>query len=292
VVIVLAIAIAARVTRPILELRQQLVRLVRGDFEPIPLPRRDDELRDLIGSVNTLADELDASRRAIERSERLSLLGQLSGGLAHQLRNSVTGARIALQLHQRRCDRIDQDSLAVALRQLNITEAHLQRFLTVGQPSAPRRARCDLRETIDEVADLLAPACKHRGVDLQIDVDLGGQADLLADVDQLRQLLLNLLVNAIEAAGTGGWVRVELAALADAMVVRVVDSGRGLDPKLVDRLFEPFATAKPEGIGLGLSVARRIAESHGGAIRYLDGQPTTFEVTLPRDAVEPVDCRP
>ena len=90
VVILLAIVIAARLSRPILELRRQLSLLVQGDFQPVPLPQRNDELQDLVGSVNLLGDQLGELRRAIKRSERLAVLGQLSGGLAHQLRNSVT----------------------------------------------------------------------------------------------------------------------------------------------------------------------------------------------------------
>ncbi|HEV3136636.1 MAG TPA: HAMP domain-containing sensor histidine kinase [Pirellulales bacterium] len=281
VVIALSIAIAGRLSRPILELRRELSRLVQGDFQAVPLPERNDELRDLIGSVNVLGDQLDELRRVIKRSERLAVLGQLSGGLAHQLRNSVTGARLAVQLHQRHCHQIDPDSLAVALRQLAITESHLQRFLTVGQPRSPRRGRCDLRQTVADVAALVAPACHHRSVALQFDAALDGHVSLWADADQLRQLLLNLVLNGIEAASPGGWVRLELTHAPDATSVRILDSGPGPGRRLLDRLFEPFATGKPEGIGLGLSVAKTIAEAHGGTIRYIDDGPTCFEVVLP-----------
>ncbi len=288
VVIVLAIVIAARFSRPILELRQQLSRLVQGDFQPVPLPQRNDELRDLIGSVNVLGDQLDELRRVIKRSERLALLGQLGGGLAHQLRNSVTGARIAVQLHQRHCNEIDQDSLAVALRQLAITEAHLRQFLTAGQATAPRRGHCDLRKIVDDVADLLAPSCDHRSVAWQFVAPGAERFDLYADADQLRQLLMNLVLNGIEAAGPGGWVRIELARVGSVTILRVLDGGRGPEPSLLGRLFEPFATGKPEGIGLGLTVARRIAEAHGGTIRYIEEGSTCFEVVLP--AAAPTDA--
>ena len=101
VVAVLALVIASRLSRPIDQLRSQVGRLAQGDFQPVPLPARDDELRDLVGSVNSLAEQLDQLRQAIKRSERLALLGQLAGGLAHHLRNNVTGARLAMQFHQR-----------------------------------------------------------------------------------------------------------------------------------------------------------------------------------------------
>ncbi len=174
VVTILAFAIAGRLSRPILELRRQLGRLVQGEFRPLPLPQRNDELRNLIKSVNSLGDQLEEFRRAIKRSERLTLLGQLSGGLAHQLRNSVTGARMAVQLHGRRCHEIDPDSLDVALRQLTMTESHLQRFLAAGRPSAPRHAACDLQSVVSDVAALVAPACaSKRRAPIAADRDCG-----------------------------------------------------------------------------------------------------------------------
>jgi signal transduction histidine kinase len=291
VVIALAFAIAARLSRPILELRRQFGRLIDGDFQSVPLPARNDEMRDLIGSVNALGGQLDELRRVIKRSERLALLGQLSGGLAHQLRNSVTGARLAVQLHQRHCQTIDPESLSVALRQLSITESQLARFLTVGQPTAMRPQPCDLVQCALDVAALVGPACQHRGVALSVDSAGGASAaggtserpqiELLADADQLRQLILNLVLNSIEAAGSGGWVRVELERQERHAQIRVVDSGPGLSESLVERLFEPFASDKPEGIGLGLTVAKTIAEAHGGTVSYLPTRPTTFEVRLP-----------
>jgi signal transduction histidine kinase len=288
VVIALAILIAGRLSRPILELRRQLSRLVQGEFQAVPLPERNDELRDLISSVNTLGDQLEELRAVIKRSERLSLLGQLSGGLAHQLRNSVTGARLAVQLHQRHCSRIDQDSLAVALRQLSMTEAHLQRFLSAGRPAAPQRACCDLKQIAADVASLVEPACKHRGVRVETTIGDAGSnhadapIELWADADQIRQLLLNLVLNGLEAAGVNGWVRVELEAADTTCRARVLDSGPGPANHVSDRLFEAFATGKPEGIGLGLAVAKTIADGHFGTIRHTGARPTCFEVVLPR----------
>ncbi len=295
VVVVLAIAIAGRLSRPILELRRQMSRLVQGDFQPVTLPNRNDELRDLIGSANALGDQLEEMRRAIKRSERLTLLGQLGGGLAHQLRNSVTGARMAVQLHGRHCHEIDQDSLTVALRQLTLTESHLQRFLTAGQDAAPRRTWCDLQQIVAEVIALLAPSCDHRGVALTHNGDAGVPITISADTDQLRQLLMNLAINGIEAAGSGGWVRIEILQAPAETIIRVFDSGPGPEASLRDRLFEPFVTGKPEGIGLGLNVVQKIAAAHGGTIRYVGEGPTCFETVLPTNVehdLPPTSPRP
>jgi signal transduction histidine kinase len=266
--------------------------MVQGDYEPVPLPARNDELRDLVESANRLADQLDESQRAIQRGERLALLGQLSGGLAHQLRNAVTGARIAVELHERHCHSPDVESIRVALRQLALTESHLQRFLTIGRPTGLRYSQCDLRQVIADIAALVLPMCRHRNV--AYDERYGAQAEgnLWADAGQLRQLLLNLVLNAVEAAGPGGWVRVELDARGADTILRVLDSGPGPSDDLLERLFEPFVTGKADGIGLGLAEGKRIAEAHGGRLTYLSQRPTCFEACLPRAKPDAMRCRP
>jgi signal transduction histidine kinase len=281
-VVALAVTIAARLSRPIGQLRSQAGRLAQGHFEPVPLPARDDELRDLVTSINLLASQLDELQQAIKRSERLMLLGQLGGGLAHSLRNDVTGAKLALQLHQRNCRQTDQQSLAVALRQLTLTEELLQRFLALGRPQAPSRVDCDLAEVIDETIALVQPACRHRKIALDVLKNATRTTRLFADPEQLRQALLNLALNAIDAAGPGGKVWLELAeSPGDELIVRVCDSGTGPPPELVERIFDPLVTGKPEGVGLGLAVVRQIAEAHGGRAELKSGTPTCFELLLP-----------
>ncbi len=263
-----------------------------GDFHTVPLPERDDELRDLASGVNQLAEQLDEMRRVIRRTERLALLGQLAGGLAHHLRNDVTGARMAVQLHQRSCRAGDQESLDVALRQLALTEEHLQRFLAAGQPQEPRRVPCEIESIVSQVVRLVEPSCRHRKVDLQVVAGPSSSGTLEADPDQLRHLLMNLVLNAVDATAGGGWVRIESSHDSHGARVRVLDSGPGPPTEFVERLFEPFSTTKPEGVGLGLAVARQVAESHGGTLVYrrLDAA-TCFELTLPVSSVPQLATR-
>ena len=265
---ILATLLARRWSHPIARLRRQLACMADGDYTGIPLPQRNDELRDLAISANVLATQLSELTAAVRRSERLAVLGQLSGGMAHDLRNTVTGARMALQLHERRCS-ADDESLEVALRQMGLIEEYLRRFLTVGKPEQPQRASVVFPELIAESVKLLEPACRHRRVRLDV-VLPDATPPLWADAGQLRQLLLNLLLNALEAAGPGGWVRIELSTWPGRVSLRIVDSGPGVDAAIRDHLFEPFATTKPEGIGLGLSVVRQVVEAHGGKIACVE----------------------
>jgi signal transduction histidine kinase len=281
--VALASWIARRLSLPLARVRTQVSRMAEGDFQPLAVPARNDEVRDVATSVNQLARQLDELRRAIARAERLSILGRLSGGLAHHLRNDVAGALMAVQMHRRHCHSSDQESLDVALRQLSLTEEHLKRFLAAGQPEEPRRTAFDPAELVEELLTLLTPMARHRRVDLAFAAP-GQTAPLAlhADRDQLRQALMNLMLNALEAVGTNGCVRVELVADGDRQRLQVLDNGPGLSQEMALRLGEAFQTTKPEGVGLGLAVARQVAEAHGGSLEYRRlGDTTCFELALP-----------
>ncbi len=280
--ILLTIAVTQRTSSRIQELERRTRLIAAGDFSRMPLPHRDDELRDLAQSVNEMAQRLAEYRDTIRTTERLRLLGQVSGGLAHQLRNGVTGAKLAVQLHTRETPgAADSETLQVALRQLSLVEIHLKRFLDLGKSLKLDRKRCDLRRIVREVAELMAPQCRHANIELRS--ECGTELLLFADEGQLGQLLLNLLTNAVEAAGPGGWVALLCGASEpDRAFLEIVDSGPGPSAELAERLFEPFVTGKPEGVGLGLAVARQVADAHGGSVAWRrDPGATCFRIELP-----------
>jgi signal transduction histidine kinase len=283
--VLLAGAVARRLSRRIGELERRTRQIASGDFSPMPLPRRHDEIRDLAHSVNEMAQQLAQLQQAVQKTERLRLLGQVSGGLAHQLRNGLTGARLAVQLHARECNgTADAESLQVALRQLTLLEVHLKRFLDLGRAGTLRRQRCSLPALLDEAVGLLRPQCRHGRIDLRWQRP-APECVLLGDAGQLGQLFLNVLSNAVEAAGPGGWVEVELRRDAATALVEVTDSGPGPPPEVAARLFEPFVTSKPEGVGLGLAVARQVAEAHAGRVSWQrEADRTCFLIELPLPA--------
>jgi signal transduction histidine kinase len=283
--LVLTVLVAQRLGRRIQEMERRTSLIAAGDFSPMPLPKRNDELRDLGRSVNEMAQRLAQFQETVKKSERLRLLGQVSGGLAHQLRNGVTGARLAVQLHVKEGNGQEVDeSLAVALRQLALVEMHLKRFLDLGKAAELRREPCNLTSLIEETVTLLKPRCTHAGIDLRwqtpaLDKDA---AVVLGDRDQLRHLLLNVMTNAIEAAGPGGWVEIRLQIVDCRLQIDIVDSGPGPTPEVAERLFEPFVTGKPEGVGLGLAVARQVTEAHSGTLTWRrDDEKTCFRIELP-----------
>jgi signal transduction histidine kinase len=280
--LVIALAQAHRLGRRIQELERQTRQIAGGDFSPRPLPARDDEIRDLTESVNEMAAKLAEFQKTVEATERLRLLGQVSGGLAHQLRNGLTGARLAVQLYLRETPATtDTSALEVALRQLTLLETHVKRFLDLGRTESSRSESCSLTAVVSEAVELLRPQCRHAGI-LLIWKPPESPLMLTGDAGQLSQVVVNLLGNAIDAAGPGGSIEVRAGMEDPCLFLEVLDTGPGPSEEVAARLFEPFVTNKPEGVGLGLAVARQVVEAHGGRIVWLhrDGR-TCFRVELP-----------
>src|SRR5204863_1661970 len=142
--------------------------IAAGSCDHLPLPRREYEIRDLARSVNELAQQLAQFQKTSPQTERLRLLGQVSGALAHQMRNGLTGARLAVQLHLRESGEPAEDNpLAVALRQLALMETQVKRLLDVGKADVAAGQRCSLAALVSEALDLLRPQCRHAGIELQ-----------------------------------------------------------------------------------------------------------------------------
>jgi signal transduction histidine kinase len=328
--IVFTVVLAQRLTRRVRELERQTRLIAEGDFSPMPLPRRRDELRDLAQSVNKMAQRLAGFQETMRQSERLRLLGQVSGGMAHQLRNGVTGARLAVQLHARACPGgPEAEALTVALRQLALVELHLKRFLALGRDRGDEEMRSggdeettkstncaprsqagtqnsmalslsphllisssphpliSLTRLLEDHLALLSPQCRHARVEVRWAPPAGVGTWLVpGSAEHLGQLFLNLLLNAIEAAGPAGNVEVTLVATGEDRVrVRISDSGVGPPPAVAGQLFEPFVTGKPAGVGLGLAVAQEIVQAHGGRLWWeRAANRTDFIVELPCEA--------
>jgi len=283
----MAALVARRFVGPIQQLGQETARIAEGCFQPAAVPKRNDEIRDLALAVNSMAEKLSRYEAAVRDRERLRTLAQLGAGMAHQLRNSATGARMAIELHRRGGPAgKNAEALDVAMRQLRLMESYLQRLLQVDRAGERPRADVDLAESLRGVLDLVRPACVHGGVELDY-CDPDDRLVAWGEADSLRDVLMNVTLNAVEAAKRPGGqeprVRVALDRLnAERGVIRVEDNGAGPAAAVQENLFEPFVTDKPEGVGLGLFLARRVVEAHGGTIGWhrQDGW-TCFSIELP-----------
>ncbi|MCS7270671.1 MAG: HAMP domain-containing histidine kinase [Gemmataceae bacterium] len=274
--------LSAQLLRRLRQLHARTRLIAAGDLRPQPLPAADDELRDLAVALNDMAGQLAQLHQQLQHAERLRLLGQFSSGLAHQLRNAAAGARLAIQLYLQENPALpDPEPLQVALRQLTRLEASIRQFLMLGRPPALALRSIDGRDLLDQIVPLYLPQARHAGVVLHWQRP-DTPCPLTADPEQLHQAVANLLTNALEAAGEGGWVRLQCRYEPPTVILEVCDSGPGPPPQLAERLFDPFVTGKPEGIGLGLAVAKRLIEAHGGSLCW-QRRPdhTCFIIRLP-----------
>ena len=274
--------VARRISLRIGEVRRHVARIASGDFEGFDPGPRSDEVQELAGSINRMCDQLREMRRTIRRSEQARLVGQLAAGLAHQLRNSLTGARMSVQLHARRFPpRAGDETLDVALRQLAMTEDQVKGLLSLGRVEPQPHSPCDLAALLGNIAMLVGPSCHHAGVALR-HLPADGPLVVMAEEAGLRAAVLNLTLNAIEAAGPGGEVRVGATSSRGEVTIEVDDTGPGPPPAVAATLLEAFVTSKPEGVGLGLAIAQQVATEHGGRLSWdREGGRTRFRLALP-----------
>jgi signal transduction histidine kinase len=229
-------------------------------------------LRRLADQVGAVIEQLQQSQREALRAEQLAAVGQLAAGLAHELRNPLMSMKILVQSAGDRGDPagLGVRGLAVLEEEIDRLEHLTRTFLEFARPPQPEKRILDARAVVEDAIRLVSGKAGRCGV--PITCATGARpVPLLADAGQLRQLLLNLLLNAIEALPRGGSVVVRVDRAEDgrspAAVLEVTDTGPGLPNGLGQDIFHPFVSTKLTGLGLGLSICRRIVDAHGGTIQ-------------------------
>lgn len=227
----------------------------------------------------------------VARRQRLATLGDMAAGVSHEIRNPLNAISMGLQrLHAEFRPTTEREEfdrvLALVSGEVRRLNGLVEEFLTLARPPVLKRERLRVADLVDETVALIEPEARRTGVGLERRVpdDL---PPLTADRDRLKQVLLNLARNALEAMPDGGKLGLEAAATPRVLTLAVTDSGPGLSPEARTRLFEPYYTTKARGLGLGLAIARQIVEAHGGAIDVepAAGGGSRFRVTLPREPV-------
>jgi signal transduction histidine kinase len=242
--------------------------------------------------VRPLHSSLAESRIMIERQEKLASLGVFATGIAHEIRNPITAIKVRLftlkDSHRPGSD--EHDDLQVIESEITRLENIVQEFLRFARPAEPDLLTLPLDGFLREVHALLLPELTKRAV--RFELDLSANESVRIDPEKMKQVLLNFIQNAadsIEGEGT-----VTLRSRRDrqildgrslpAVVIEISDTGKGIPTEVQKRLFDPFFTTKEQGTGLGLPIAARIVEKHGGLIQYRTevGHGTTFSILLPR----------
>lgn len=285
-----------RISRLMARIGGEVHRLADGDFRPVVVPRLNDESRDLALAVNRAAARLAEYEDKVRSTERLKTLATLGAGMAHEVRNAATGCRMAMDLHDEECGATaaGRETLDVAKRQLGLIERRLKQYLSVGKASPDGVMEVvDLTRVVRDALELTSAATRHAGASVGARLP-DAACPVRGHAEGLSHSVVNLLLNAIEAAakrqalaGTPAAVRIELRRDDRSATLEVSDSGSGPDASVASRVFEPFASNKPEGVGIGLAVVRSAVESGGGSVTWdRVGDETRFVVQMPLATVE------
>jgi signal transduction histidine kinase len=290
---VLMLVLAYLVQRPMVELQERMSQVGRGDWTAtVSFAQRNDEIGDLGRDFNCMVEQLRANRDEIERlhrtqmsrAEHLATLGELATGLAHEIRNPLAGIAGVIEIIGRDLPATSPARAVVKDVKQEITQINriVSDLLETARPRAPQMRAGDLNTTVEHAVMLARQQAlsKPIAIDLQKSAALPGVEH---DADQIHQVLLNLLLNAIQAIEGKGVITVEVGQQNEHAVVIVTDNGRGISPEHLPNIFRPFYTTKGNVTGLGLSLARRIVEQHHGRLEVgsIVGKGTKIVVFLP-----------
>ena len=291
--VVLIVTLALVVRRPMLELQEKIQRVSDGDLTAtVSFARRNDDIGDLGRNFNTMVRQLRDSRNEIERlhrtqmtrAEHAATLGELAAGLAHEIRNPLAGIAGVMDIVGR-----DLPPTSPALEVVNDVREEVLRInriisdlLETARPKPPDCQLADLNQTVTHAVTVARQQVLTKPIKIQC-ATKPNLPPIPHDTGQIHQVLLNLLLNAIQALDGPGSVTVTIEIRGGMAAVAVEDTGPGIPPATLPNIFRPFFTTKGHGTGLGLSLAKRIAEDHGGELKVTSniGQGSTFTLLLP-----------
>jgi signal transduction histidine kinase len=243
--------------------------------------------QEVVAQLETSNRNLRRAEASLRRSERLAALGQLTAGLAHELRNPLGTIRASSEMLTKDTAKADPEVMAEMASfirsEADRMNSLIGSFLAFARPLQIHAVMADLRSVMAEVLREQSERAKNSSVQLRFET---GESDLrfLFDPDTLRLALSNLVQNAIQASQPGQSIDIIGRDAGEKIEIRVTDQGSGIEPEHLESIFNPFFTTKPQGVGLGLALVSKIVDEHGGkiSVRSEKGMGTTFEISLPK----------
>lgn len=292
-IVVTGAVAAGSVTTPLRELAAAAGRFGKGrSFSPLPEQRARDEVGELIRSFNRMAHDLGRSQqeierlhaRELERAQQLATVGELATGVAHEIRNPLTGVLGAVELALRTTPPGDSSRplLEEAQTQLQRIEAATSQLLRYARPPELREVVVDANLIVDRAVRLVEAQASNAGIALRTE-QAPAAIPVQVDPELMVQVLVNLILNGVEAMQAGGELTVWVGRHAPEVWIGVRDTGPGVPHDKRAEIFRPFFTTKHQGTGLGLSISQQIVSRHGGSLRVEDtpGGGATFVIALP-----------
>ena len=287
----IAISFTRRITRPIVELTSATQRVAEGDFSFQILTRRNDELGILIRSFNSMIQDLEKSREALVRSEKISIWQNMAQQLAHEIKNPLTPIKLSAERVLRRWQNnpeeigeIIESSMLAIIQETEGLSALLNEFRTLSKPMEPSNSITNIRNPVEEVINTYSSTYPNVKFDLEyVQTDI----NLKIDKHRFSQILTNLVINSIDSMNGEGLIeiRTDLVKKREVCYCRITvkDNGKGISTEEAQHIFTPYYTTKASGTGLGLPIIERIVTDHKGSI-WFDSSPgigTTFYIDLP-----------
>jgi two-component system nitrogen regulation sensor histidine kinase NtrY len=279
--------LAHRMTRPLLELDRAAHQVGKGDLNISIASKSHDELGNLIRSFNEMTRELQENRKNLSKAERERAWREMAKQVAHEIRNPITPMKLSIQhLQQLFKDKaplredVMQSVMKSLMDQIDALSRIAAEFSNFAKMPEARYERFDLKNVISATVFLFSQIQDIRFHVVMPDVPMF----LVADKDQMQRVIVNILRNAVQAMTSGGTIDIVLTEQSKNYNVRIHDTGPGIAPELIKKIFEPNFSTKTEGMGLGLAIVRKIIEDYGGVIHCesIVGKGTTFEINLPQ----------
>jgi signal transduction histidine kinase len=297
--LIIIFVITRSMTKPLESLTVAAKRIEEGDLQYRVSIQRDDEIGSLATAFDQMAErllqrekELKESQNVLRRADRLSSLGLLTAGLAHEIRNPLVAIRTFTQLLPERYNDAEfrEGFQGLALKEVDRICGLVTDLLSFARPSRPNVVEENLNDVADGIARILETEAKEKGVEISRDF-AANLPKVWIDREQMKQVFMNLILNAIQAMRQGGSIYIstrpysknEAGEPGRFVQVEIRDTGVGIPEENLDHIFDPFFTSKDEGSGLGLSISHQIVQEHGGYVTVESkiGVGTSFFINLP-----------
>jgi two-component system NtrC family sensor kinase len=293
------------VKKPLDRIMDNMSRVEKGDLGVRIDYQGKDEIGRLINSFNSMVDKLDVAKseleqlhfHQLERADRLASIGEMAAGIAHEIKNPLAGISAAVTIIRDDIPAADPRSMILGevLQQVQRLDKTVNDLLFFGKPSLPEFACIDINYILDSTCKF---ASQHRSV-VNIEKRLNLAPDLptvYADGKQMQQVFLNLFLNAFQAMAGGGTLTITSGSILrqgrEYVIINVADTGPGIPPQILEKIFTPFFTTKAQGTGLGLAICCKLVQLHNGDIRIAsdDRSGTVFTIELPACTTHEIDA--